>query len=458
MLCLNELCDVLKGLKLLVKNVVNLLGQYVTLKYDADLYKGQFIQTALEDLDENIPAYRNIKFDKEQYEVVDGQGLTVVPAAIDIHVHSRDPGFTYKEDWLSLEKACYKGGVAAVCDMPNTMPATMDRESIRAKELKAHETQLFYKFFLGVGKNNIHELKDLLLDDSLNLSGLKVYYGQSTGDLMYSDLEKLHEVLPQNIPGMLVFHSEDQCMIDHNAEDLKDKTHQCTKPRDFAVHSTLRSSEAAMSSTKIILEWALKNKRKIHIAHVSTPQEIKLIEKFKARGLKVSSEVAPHHLFFSTDDYERLGALIKMNPPVRSKEEVEELRRLFSLGKIEYFATDHAPHTLEEKNQSYNKCPSGVPALELYWPLLLQLKEELNMPGSMVLDMAYAKANREMGFEKLGYENKDQSGSFSLIEKCKYKLTRESLVAKVGWSPYEGLEFNYRVYGTWHNNKMVYSV
>ncbi|MEZ4741016.1 MAG: amidohydrolase family protein [Bdellovibrionota bacterium] len=388
---------------------------------------------------------------------IDCKAELILPAAIDVHVHSREPGFSHKEDWMTLSNAAFKGGVVAVCDMPNTLPPTMSRADIEEKAHIAQKSKLAFKLYLGVGKANIGSLKNILSDPSLPLCGLKVYYGQSTGELMYDDLETLAKALPENMRGVLTFHSEDQCRIDHNEKELLTGYNSKDDSLPYELHSKIRSSDSAWQSTKVILEWAKKWQQPVHIAHISTPAEMELIEEARQGGLHVTAEVAPHHLIFSTDDYEHLGPLLKMNPPVRSPEEVHELRNYFAKGLIDYFATDHAPHTLVEKNQPYKLCPSGVPSIEYFWPLLLLLADQTGLSPVQTLQMGAAKAAIPFGFSSLGKLEVGYDASFVWISRQTQTIRNKEVVSKCRWSPYDGMELPYTVCATWHKGQLVYN-
>lgn len=386
---------------------------------------------------------------------VDLGGDLVIPGLVDIHVHSRDPGHTHKEDWKSLSRSAFKGGVTLVCDMPNTSPPTMSLEQVKAKAEIASQGGVDFRFYMGVGAANIDALADILKDLEHPLCGLKVYYGQSTGELMYDDLEKLASAIPPDFKGILAFHSEDQCCIDHNQDKFDPQSIE--NPKGFEVHSKIRSSESAHRSTQAILDWGLKHNIKIHIAHLSTPKEIEMIKEARAKGLNATSEVAPHHLVFSTDDYERLGSLIKMNPPVRSPEEVEEMQRAFGRGDIEVFATDHAPHTRDEKaEKAYGRCPSGVPAVEFFAPMLLTLAERYGLSLEAGVRMGAEAPTALLGLTDRGSIEVGKRADLVVLEKGRFPISGDDIASKCGWTPYEGMEMNYRVLKTWSNGVLVF--
>ena len=376
---------------------------------------------------------------------------------IDGHVHSRDPGLAHKEDWASLSASAYKGGVIAVCDMPNTIPPTMDRKTVEEKIKAASRGTLDYRFFLGVSPENLPILNQLVGDPSLPICGLKIYYGNSTGNLMFSDLDRLGQCLTVSKNLALVFHSEDQGCIDFNSErlhptDLKDN-------QSFSIHSQIRSSACALKSTKTIIDWATANKIPIHIAHLTTPGEMKLILEANERGASITAEVTPHHLLFSTADYPKHGPFLKMNPPLRSPREVEELLTYFKEGKISIFATDHAPHTRAEKLETiYEKCPSGVPSIEFFTPLLLTLgNRSPSTDLDHVLHMGSSQPASLFGFQKLGKIAPTYDANLVWVEEGTFIPTDKEVTAKCGWSPYVGTAMDYRIRSTWHRGQLGYS-
>ena len=388
--------------------------------------------------------------------VVDAGGRTLVPGGVDCHVHSRDPGFTHKEDWQTLGRSAFKGGVVALIDMPNTYPPMMGRDEVLEKAEIAKKSGLDYQFLLGVGQSNIGNIKDLLSDPSLPLAGIKVYYGQSTGNLMFNDLDLLSRSLPANYQGRLVFHSEDQCRIDERSSNLHMNSEHDTTPASYRIHSEIRDSRSAWIATKQIIAWSIKNRRPFHLAHVSTPLEIELVEEAKKQGIPISSEVSPHHLLITSDDYAEKGSFIKVNPPVRSREEVEKLRTYMAKGLIDCFATDHAPHTKDEKAQPYASCPSGIPAIEFYLPLLYKAAWVCDTPVDKLLATATSKPAHLFGFKNAGKIEPGFAAHFVWIEQGNYVLKEKDIEAKCDWSPYLGTTMNAKVIATWKNGQCVY--
>jgi dihydroorotase len=380
---------------------------------------------------------------------IDAAGEILAPAAIDAHVHSRDPGFPDKESWDTLAQAAYRGGVVAVVDMPNTFPPTLDRENIRDKAARADKSGLGYRFLLGVTAENLPRIPELLRDKTLPLCGLKIYYGQSTGNLRFVDLEQLAHKVPQLQDYMLVFHAEDQCRIDCQSRALSPEADYASVPSSYAVHSQIRDSESALQASIAILQWAQRWKRRVHIAHVSTPDEMALIAAARRDGIPVSCEVCPHHLLLSTLDYERLGGFLKVNPPVRSESEMLLLRRYLAEGSIDCFVTDHAPHTTREKRQPYATCPSGMPASEFFWPLFYHACKLSGTSAAALLPMVSSTPARLFGFPGLGQLAAGYAASFVWLREEEHTVTPESVAAHCGWSPYTGTRLPLRVQATW---------
>lgn len=389
-------------------------------------------------------------------DIADAAGMVVVPGGIDAHVHSREPGLTHKEDWRSLARAAWHGGVVAVADMPNTLPPTMTRATVAAKAELARTAGLEFQLLVGVGAGNITEVGRLLADATLPVCALKVFYGKTTGELVYDDLESLARHLPADGAKPIVFHSEDQCTVDCNQARLAPRM-QASVPEAFAVHSEIRSSAAAQASTRTILEWARTSyRRPIHIAHVSTPVEVEMIAEARAAGVAVTSEVAPHHLLFSTDDYARLGGLVKMNPPLRSPSEVMALRRLVGQGAVEVFATDHAPHLMAEKARSVADAPSGVPGVELFYPLLLAAAQLSGLDAAQAVAMATVAPARIFKFTGKGALAVGYDADFVVLDLAPTIVAGRDAVSKCGWSPYVGMTLPARVMATWNRGRQVY--
>lgn len=389
---------------------------------------------------------------------IDAKGALIVPTAIDSHVHSRDPGLTHKEDWKTLAEAALKGGVGGVIEMPNTIPPTFTKKEVLEKAELASKTVLNYRFLLGVTEANIRKIKEVVDDQDLPVAGLKIFYGPSTGGQSFSDLHTLDRALGDQNP-LIVFHAEDHKIIEKNQKSLTHLLSSSKEKRHYALHSKIRSPEAATSALTEILSFAKETGRRIHIAHVSTPNEIENILASRDKGVNVTAEICPHHLIFSEKDYTEKGPFIVMNPPVRSEEDVKQLRKIFAKGQFSTFATDHAPHTKEEKEKDYPACPSGVPSIEFFYPLLfksIELSGAATTTAPSFVDMVTATPAELFGFTRIGSFKKGYEASFVWLEEKTFRVTKKDITAKCQWSPYEGTLFSHRVKSVWIKGKRQY--
>lgn len=289
-------------------------------------------------------------------EVVDATGLHLMPGVVDDQVHFREPGLTHKEDLHHASRACAKGGVTTFLEMPNTNPNTIDQAQLEAKLARAAEVSLVnYGFYIGATPDNVAELKK-----ATRTPGIKIFIGSSTGNLLVDRQEDLEAIFAETtLP--ITAHCEDESTIQENWQRYAETT-------DVADHSRIRDHQAAMVATKRALDLAFRHQHRFHVLHVSTGDETELLKDH--RDL-ITAEACPHHLFFNVGDYERLGTLIQMNPSIKTAEDNQRLWKALQDGDIQVIATDHAPHTWEEKQQPYPASPSGLPAVENSLALLL---------------------------------------------------------------------------------------
>jgi dihydroorotase len=293
-------------------------------------------------------------------EVVPARGLHLLPGVIDDQVHFREPGLTHKEDLHTATRACAKGGVTTFLEMPNTNPATITQERLEEKlALAASKCLVNYGFYIGATPHNLAELRG-----AKRTPGIKIFIGSSTGDLLVDEQAALEAIFAETtLP--ICAHCEDEATVRANAARYAGTT-------DVADHSRIRDHAAAMIATRRAVELAVRHRHRFHVLHVSTGDEADFLA--ENHGL-VSAEVCPHHLFFNTDDYARLGSLVQMNPSLKTAGDNRRLWQALLDGRIQVIATDHAPHTLEEKRQPYSPghsgSPSGLPAVENSLALLL---------------------------------------------------------------------------------------
>jgi len=289
-------------------------------------------------------------------EVVDAAGLHLIPGVIDDQVHFREPGLTHKEDLYTASRACAKGGVTSFLEMPNTRPATTTVEALHAKlSLAAEKSLVNYGFYIGATTTNLAELQQ-----AARTPGIKIFIGSSTGDLLVDEQQSLEAIFAEtSLP--ICAHCEDETTVRANAARLAGTT-------DVADHSRIRDHQAAIIATRRAIDLARRHNHRFHVLHVSTGDETELLAD---HGNVITAEACPHHLVFSVDDYARLGTLVQMNPSLKTRQDNERIWQALLDGRIQVIATDHAPHTLEEKRQQYPKSPSGLPAVENSLALML---------------------------------------------------------------------------------------
>jgi dihydroorotase len=289
-------------------------------------------------------------------EVIDAAGLHLLPGVIDDQVHFREPGLTHKEDLHTGSLCCAKGGVTTFLEMPNTNPLTINQERLNEKlAIAAQKSVVNFGFYIGATTSNVDDLRT-----ATRTPGIKIFLGSSTGDLLVDDQDALERIFAETtLP--ICAHCEDEATFKANRERIGGG-------RTYADHSIVRDHQAAIVATQRAIDLAFRHQHRFHVLHVSTRQEVEIL---KDHRQLITSEVCPHHLFFSVDDYARLGSLVQMNPSVKTKEDNARLWQALLDGTIQIIATDHAPHTLEEKKAPYPASPSGIPAVENSLALLL---------------------------------------------------------------------------------------
>lgn len=362
-------------------------------------------------------------------EVVDCAGKMIMPGAIDVHVHFREPGGTEKEDFESGSKAAIAGGVTTVFDMPNNTPPTTTVRNLKAKrDIIRGKSYVNYGLFIGFDDTNLSEV-----NKQNGACGVKVYCANSTGKMGVAEdtLAVAFKGVDEN--KMLVFHSEDEDVIKDNIKEIN----KSGKKIGPSIHSEVRNEKAAFKMTKKLCEYAKKYDRPIHIAHVSTGAELELIAKYKDFG--VTCEVAPHHLVLSTDDYKDMGNFIKMNPPVRSQNDVFALWKGIKAGLVDVIATDHAPHLKEEKEQGYAKVPSGVPGVEMMMPILFNAVNDKALTIEEVCWLVCENPTYLFGIEEKGKIEEGYDADIVIVDmELEKKFEEKDVVSKCGWSPYVG--------------------
>ena len=367
-------------------------------------------------------------------EVINCEGLTILPGMIDTQVHFRDPGATHKEDLETGSRSAALGGITTFFDMPNTSPSTINKEELRRKIIMAQEKCITnYGFFIGATEDNLDEIKRAIGMDGL--CGVKIFLGSSTGDLLLEN-KIIIEKMFKEIPIMFSIHSEDEQIMRENKAKLKNPT--------VMDHYKWRSKESALSSTKKIIEIAKNAQKKIHILHISTAEEIEFLIANKQHA---TFEITPQHLHLHAPDcYENLGTFAQMNPPIREKVHQDRLWKAVKNSEVDIIGSDHAPHTKEEKSQPYPGSPSGIPGVQTIFPLMLNA----TLQGKLTLNqlVSYMAENPVKIFKlkNKGQITLDYDGDLTIVDlKGKTKINNNDMASKVGWTPFHGQELLGRV-------------
>lgn len=389
----------------------------------------------------------------EVVEVIDARGAYLIPGLIDDQVHFREPGLTHKADIASESKAAVAGGITSFMEMPNTSPPATTIEELERKYVRASEVSLAnYSFYLGATNDNIQEIKKL--DPSRNC-GVKVFMGSSTGNMLVDDRESL-ELIFAEAPTLIATHCEDEATIRRNTEEQR-KLFGEEIP--VSLHPLIRSEEACYLSSSLAVELARKHHSRLHVLHISTARELELFDHGTDFNKKrISAEVCVHHLWFSDADYESKGTLIKWNPAIKTKHDRDSLIAAVLNDKLDVIATDHAPHTIEEKQSKYFKSPSGGPMVQHALVAMLELVHRNKITIEKVVEkMCHAPA-RLFGVKKRGFLEPGYKADMVMVDtEREWQVANNNILYKCGWSPLTGETFHSAVTHTWVNGKLVYN-
>ncbi|MDF2437398.1 MAG: amidohydrolase [Bacteroidota bacterium] len=385
--------------------------------------------------------------------IIDADGKYLFPGCIDDQVHFREPGLTHKGEIYTEAKAAVAGGITSFMEMPNTVPNTFTHELLEQKYKRASEVSLAnYSFFMGASNDNIEEV---LKTDPLNVCGIKVFMGSSTGNMLVDKKETL-EALFSKCKMLIATHCEDEATIKHNMEVYKEKYGEDVP---MECHPQIRSEEACYKSSSLAVELAKKYNTRLHILHISTAKELELFDNAKPlKEKRITAEACVHHLWFSDKDYKTKGSLIKWNPAVKTDHDRDAILQGILDNKIDVIATDHAPHTLEEKAQSYFKAPSGGPLVQHSLNAMLAFYDRGKISLEKIAEkMAHAVADC-FQIEKRGYIRKEYYADLVLVDlNQSYVVEKSNILYKCGWSPFEGTRFNSVVSHTFVSGHLVYA-
>lgn len=384
--------------------------------------------------------------------IIDCTGKIVMPGVIDDQVHFREPGLTHKATIQSESKAALAGGITSFMEMPNVIPQTTTIQLLEEKIAIAEKTSFAnHSFYIGATNSNIDQIKAI---DTKITPGIKVFMGSSTGNMLVDNEESLQKIFSSAIVPIAT-HCEDECTIQHNLLHYK-TLYDNSIP--IEVHPLIRSSEACYISSSLAVKLALEHNTRLHLLHISTAQELSLLQAGKAADKQITAEVCVHHLWFSSDDYKSKGAFIKWNPAIKSREDRDALLEALNMNVLDVVATDHAPHTLEEKLQDYLQAPSGGPLVQHSLLAMLELHKQglISLP-LIVEKMCHAPAD-VFSVYKRGYLRKGYYADIVIVdlEKSTF-IDNDSILYACKWSPFEGTVFSSSIDTTIINGNIAYS-
>ena len=383
---------------------------------------------------------------------INAEGQYLLPGMIDDQVHFREPGLTHKADIFTESMAAVAGGITSFMEMPNTVPNTLTQALLADKYAIAAETSLAnYSFYMGASNDNIEEV---LKTDAKNVCGIKVFMGSSTGNMLV-DNEKTLENIFSKAPILVATHCEDEATIRNNLAEFKAKYGD---DLTIEMHPLIRSAEACYKSSSLAVELAKAYQTRLHILHISTAKEIALFDNtIPLKDKKITAEACVHHLWFNDKDYATKGNFIKWNPAVKTEEDQHGIRAGILNDNIDVIATDHAPHTLEEKKQPYSQAPSGGPLVQHALPALL----EMHLQGKISLEKIVEKTAHNLAvcfdIEKRGFIREGYWADLVLVDlKDSWKVTKLNNFYKCGWSPFDGDTFQASVTHTFVSGNLAY--
>jgi dihydroorotase len=386
-------------------------------------------------------------------EIIDASGKYLMPGVIDDQVHFRDPGLTYKGDFESESRAALAGGTTYVMDMPNTNPRVLTRDLLLEKKNSlAKKSLVAFSLYMGTSNNNIEEVLKVTAEDAC---GVKIFLGSSTGDMLVNNKSTL-EKLFKEVKLRIAVHCEDDEII---LENLKKAQEKYGDNIPISAHPGIRSVEACYASSSMAVDLAKRCGTKLHVLHLTTAKEMNLFEKPNSslfqdwlskenyiKNKQVTNEVCVHHLWFSDEDYERLGAKIKCNPAIKSKKDRDALRKALVEDRVDVVATDHAPHSWKEKQNPYLNCPSGIPLVQHSLLMMLELYHQGIISLEKIVEKMCHNPALIFGLKDRGFIREGYRADLVLVDlDSPWVVSKENILYKCGWSPLEGYEFKSKI-------------
>jgi dihydroorotase len=403
----------------------------------------------IEKIEPNIELFQNVRFRE-----INAEGLYLLPGIIDDQVHFREPGLTHKATIYSESKAAVAGGITAFMDMPNTIPNTLTQEFLEEKYLIASKSSLAnYSFFMGIDQNNLEEV---LRTDNENVCGITddgLYFNNDKGIL--ANYPEFLEILFSRTDSLVALHCEEEQIIEKN---LAKYTKLYGENIPFELHPLIRSEEACLTASKRVLEIAGKHNTRLHVLHISTLAEVNLFDnKIAVRDKRITAEACIHHLWFSDKDYERLGAKIKWNPAIKTGKDQIGLLTALSDNKLDIIATDHAPHTLNEKGGNYFKSLSGGPLVQHALNVMLEFFHQGKISIEKIVEKMSHNVAEIYRIKERGYIREGYFADLVLLDLNRdWRVSPENTLYKCQWSPFNNQLFKSSINKTFVNGNMVY--
>lgn len=384
--------------------------------------------------------------------VIDAKGLHLIPGIIDDQVHFREPGLTHKAEIYTESKAAISGGITSFMEMPNTKPQTLTQELLEEKfQLGDKKSIANFSFFMGASNNNLSEV---LKTNPKHVGAIKIFMGSSTGDMLVDNKKVLEEIFKKS-DCLIAVHCEDEETIQKNLDEAKNKFGEDIP---IEMHPKIRSVDACYKSSSLAVELAKKHNTRLHVFHISTEKELQLFTNTKPISEKrITAEVCIHHLYFNSNDYKTKGTHIKWNPAVKEKSDQDALLAALLDNRLDVIATDHAPHTIEEKNNKYLQAPSGGPLVENALKVMLKFVKEKKITIEEVVEKMCHNPAICFQIEKRGFIKEKYYADLVLVDiEKEYEVTEGKILSKCGWSPFVGEKLNGQVEYTIVNGHIAY--
>ena len=385
--------------------------------------------------------------------IIDAEGSYVMPGAIDDQVHFREPGLTHKGNIETESRAAVAGGITSFIEQPNTVPNAVTQELLEDKyQIASQKSFANYSFMMGATNDNLEEV---LKTNPKNVAGIKIFLGSSTGNMLV-DNEAVLEKIFSSTPMLIAVHCEDETTIKNNLAQYKE---EYGDEVPVTAHHLIRSTEACYLSSSKAIALAKKTGARLHIFHLSTAKEMDLFtNKIPLEDKKITAEVCVHHLWFTNDDYATKGNFIKWNPAVKTAKDKEALWKALLDDRIDVIATDHAPHTLEEKQQSYLNAPSGGPLVQHAVVALFEAFHQGKISVEKIVEKMCHNPAKIFKIEKRGFIKEGYYADLVIVNAgLPWSVKKENILAKCGWSPFEGYTFKSRITHTFVNGQLVYN-